>query len=65
MPCVDMPVKLEPCAAVTCLQTQLTRTALSQNSCPHLFQCNVIIEAQKVSDLLSCELLEVTLLHGE
>jgi len=56
--CVMRTVKLEPCAAVTCLQTRLTRTSLSENSCPHLFQYNVITDVQKVSDLFNFEVLK-------
>jgi len=54
-------VKLEPCAAVTCLQTLLTRTSLSENSCPHLFQYNVITNAQ-VLDLFNFEVLKARFL---
>ena len=55
--CVVRTVKLEPCAAVTCLQTHLTRTSLSENSCPHLFQYNVITNGQ-VSDVFNFEVLK-------
>ena len=53
-------VKLESFAAVTCLQTQLTRTSLSENSCPHLLQYYLITSAQKVSDLSSFEVLKAS-----
>lgn len=60
--CVMPTVKLKPCASVTCLQTHLTRTSLSENSCPHLFQYNVITNAQ-VSDVFNFEVLKAALLH--
>jgi hypothetical protein len=48
---------VNPCSAVTCLETHLTRTSLSENSCPHLFQYNVIRNAQ-VSDVFNFEVLK-------
>ena len=61
---IDVRVKLDPCAAVTCLQTQLTLTSLPEKACPHfLVWFNYV--AQKVSALYTTELLKARFLQDD